>query len=94
MNNALTSDDRARSWEAYLVYITSGKSNKSKYIYGGPYSHAKDTIYKITSKETSTVKLSEIENPVIKIYLGNISPNRNKEEDWFATNLSGKKEGE
>ena len=83
VNNALTGDDRARNWEAYYIDISVNKG-KTKYIYGEKTILSKETVYKITSKDVLTQKLSDVKNVNIKIYLGNISPNRNKEEDWFA----------
>ena len=83
VNNALTGDDRERNWEAYYIDISANKG-KTKYIYGEKTTLSKDTIYKITSKNILAEKFSDIKNVNIKIYLGNISPNRNEEKDWYA----------
>ena len=92
VSNALTADDRERNWEAYMVNITSESKKKIKYVYGGPYAQATDTIYSFGAKneDTDTVKLGEIPKAVVRIYLGNISVDRHKEEDWFASDVGRK----
>ena len=83
VNNALTSDDRERNWEAYFVDIST-KSKNTKYLYGSQTTLSKNTVYKITSKNITEEKLSDVKNLTIKIYLGNISTNRKEEIDWYA----------
>ena len=83
VNNALTGDDRERNWEAYFVDIST-KSKNTKYLYGSQTTLSKNTVYKITSKNITEEKLSDVKNLTIKIYLGNISTNRKEEIDWYA----------
>ena len=89
VSNALTADDRERNWEAYMIDIVS-EDEDIKYVYGGPHSQATDTIYVFNGDEESVVKLSEVPDPVVNIYLGNISNDRKKEKDWLATDASKK----
>lgn len=86
VNNALTADDKARNWEAYMVVIASGKKNsKTKYVYGGGDPRTKDMVYSFNANgEEKMVKIQDIPDAKVKIYLGDISTTRNKEEDWFA----------
>jgi len=88
VSNALTADDRARNWEAYMVNIVSEDGGYDKYVYGGPHAKAANTIYCIGENAEDTVKLSDIEDAVVRIYLGNISVNRHEEEDWFACDVA------
>ncbi len=90
VSNALTADDRERNWEAYMVSITSESKKKTKYVYGGPYAQATDTVYAFGAKNEDTVKLGEVPKAVVRIYLGNISVDRHKEEDWFASDVGRK----
>lgn len=92
VSNALTADDRARNWEAYMVNIVSGNEDyeNTKYVYGGPHAKATDTIYRIAENAEDIIKLSEVPSAVVRIYLGNISTDRNKEEDWFACDVARK----
>ncbi len=91
VSNALTVDDRERNWEAYMVDITSESRKNTKYVYGGPYAKATDTIYSIAKNAEDIIKLGEVPKAVVRIYLGNISVDRHKEKDWFASDVSRKK---
>ena len=86
VNNALTTDDRERNWEAYFVMVENKKS-KTKYIYCGQDVHVKDRVYSIGKEKVESIILKDIKNPVVKVYLGNISTSRLKEVDWFAKDL-------
>jgi len=88
VSNALTADDRERNWEAYMVEISSENDEETKYVYGGPYAQATDTIYAFNGDEEQTVKLADIPDAVVRIYLGDISVDRHKEKDWIATDPS------
>ena len=58
------------------------------YVYGGPHAKAANTIYVFDGDDEDTVKLSDIEDAVVRIYLGNISVNKHVEEDWFACDVA------
>jgi len=89
VSNALTVDDRERNWEAYMVTISA--KDKNKYIYGGPHAKATDTIYIIDPKGNEAIaKLKDIADAEVRVYLGNISNDRKKEEDWLAKNVNRK----
>ena len=85
VNNSLTSDDRERNWEAYMVVITSNnKKSKMNYIYGGGDPRTKDVVYSFGPKGAEeTVSIKDISDVAIKIYLGDISTKRNVEVDCF-----------
>lgn len=87
VSNALTADDRVRNWEAYMVNIVV-EDDETQYVYGGPHAKAANTIYVFDGEDEDTVKLSDIEDAVVRIYLGNISVNRHEEEDWFACDVA------
>jgi len=90
VNNALTSDDRERNWEAYFVEIESNEED-TEYVYAGITASSKNSVYKVASEEVSTIKIDEIPEPVIKIYLGNISVDRKVEKDWYAVDNNKRK---
>lgn len=88
VNNALTTTDRERNWEAYFVEIKTAKNAKTKYIYGGLDVHTKDRVYAVTESDVKSIVLSEIPKKAsVKIYLGNISTSRNEEKDWTGEDL-------
>jgi hypothetical protein len=85
VRNALTETDRERNWEAYMIDIqTSGKKKKTKYVYGSTDVHTKNRVYAVTDDKVKQIVLDEVPQAVVRIYLGNISANRNDEKDWFA----------
>ena len=80
VNNALTTDDRERNWEAYMVNVSSGKKSNNMYLYG-----EKDIIYKIDKAgEVEKIAINDVPDAQIKFYLGNVSTKRNEEDSWFA----------
>lgn len=89
VNNALTQDDKARSWEDYFVDIFVKSNKKTKYIYGERTTLSPNTVYKVENDKISSVKLEDVEKSVVRIYLGNISANRKEEKDWYATDPKG-----
>lgn len=89
--NALTADDRERNWEAYFPIISSAKSKKTQYVYGGIIPHATSPIYEVSKNGINERKISEIPFAVVQIYLGNIATKRGEEKDWFATDVARKK---
>lgn len=90
VNNALTTDDRERNWEAYFVNVSTSRKSKTKYIYGSMDVHVKDRVYAITDKEIKSITLEDIPSSVVRIYLGNISTDRKKQEDWFYKDARGR----
>ena len=90
VNNALTTDDREKNWEAYMVMIGSSSKVKSKkrYIYAGGDPRTKDEVLIINQDgEIEKGKIGDVPDPMIRIYLGNIAPNRragSEEVDWYA----------
>ena len=86
VNNALTTDDRERSWEAFLVLINTEDAD-AKYYYGGPIVGANKTIYKVAEKEVDTVALEDVPEHQVRFYLGNTSVKRNEEIAWFAKDI-------
>lgn len=90
VNNALTSADRERNWEAYMVMVVpKTRKNKTDYIYCGDNPRAKDKIYKITEQKVELCSLKDFKDLVLRIYLGDISTSRKEEKDWFATDIKG-----
>jgi len=99
VNNSLTSDDRERNWEAYMVVVTSNnvkannqniciEKSKINYVYGGGDPRTKDIVYSFGPKgKEETVAIKDIPNVAIKIYLGDISTKRGIEVDWFAQDV-------
>lgn len=91
VNNALTSDDRERNWEAYMVQVSTSKRSKTRYIYGGEDPHIKNVVYVIDKNDNiKSVALKDVPEAQIKVYLGNVSTTRQKEEDWFAKDVRRK----
>ena len=89
VNNALTSTDRERNWEAYFVDVkTSAKRSKTKYAYGSTDVHTKDRVYSVTEKDAKSIVLADVPKSVVNIYLGNISTDRKKEVDWLGSDLT------
>jgi hypothetical protein len=85
VNNSLTADDRERNWEAYMIMIdSSNQKSNMQYVYGGGDPRTKNIVYSVEEKEEKEIKLQDIPNPVIRVYLGNISTKRNEEVPWFA----------
>jgi hypothetical protein len=87
VQNALTTDDREKNWEAYMVHIESdAKRDKyQRYVYNGSSPRTKNSVYGVKKDgSVESITLQDIPKLVTKIYLGNISTNRNKEVDWFA----------
>lgn len=87
VHNALTVSDRDRNWEAYMVMIDSSNKKKiyKQYVYGGWSHRTNKNVYGIKDNgEIDNIFLPEIQDPVIRIYLGDISTNRNIESDWYA----------
>lgn len=94
VNNSLTSDDRERNWEAYMVMVVSSKkktkSSITRYVYAGGDPRSKNDVYVIAPGGASrTVSIDDVPKAKIKIYLGNISTSRKKEIDWFAKDARG-----
>ena len=88
VNNALTSTDRERNWEAYMVDITVPNKNfKTKYVYGSTDVYTKERVYAVKEDKVEDIVLGSVPKAVVRIYLGNISTDRKKEEDWFATDV-------
>lgn len=88
VNNALTTTDRERNWEAYMVDIkVQGKKSKVKYVYGATDVHTKNRIYAVIEDKVEDKVLNDIPKAVVRIYLGNISTERQKEEDWYAKDV-------
>ncbi len=94
VNNALVADAKEQNWEVYFPLIASEvktENNKYTYIYGGKGALNKDIFYRVikSSGEISNIELSDIKKPVIRIYLGDISAERNKEKEWYASDVKG-----
>ena len=93
VSNALTTADRERNWEAYMVVVGSGgkqtKSANTKYVYAGGDPRNVDVVYAIKNEKCTTTILGDIKNVVVRIYLGNVSTSRKEEIDWYAKDLSG-----
>lgn len=89
VNNALTQEDKERNWETYFVDISVKSNKKTRYIYGAQTTLSPKTVYKVENEKISSVKLEDVEKPVIRIYLGNISANRKEEKDWYAADPKG-----
>ncbi len=92
VQNALTDEDRERNWEAYMVFIESSKRrNKNKhYVYAGSSSRDRNKAYVIDGDVVECISLEDIPEYQIKIYLGDISTERGKEVDWYATDVKQK----
>lgn len=90
VSNSLTSDDRERNWEAYMVLISSNnKNNRSdRYVYGGGDPRTKNTVYYFDKNGSEkTILLTDISMPKIRVYLGDISTQKNVEKEWFAQDV-------
>ncbi len=89
VHNALTTDDREKNWEAYMVMVGSASKAKKKsskmYIYAGGDPRSKDDVL-VMSKDGETEKISiqDVPNLMVRIYLGDISTSRLEEVDWYA----------
>lgn len=88
VQNALTATDRESNWEAYFVDVVNpSKKSKTKYVYASMDRHTKDRVYAVSEDGVKDMVLSDIPKAEVKIYLGNISTERGKEQDWTADTL-------
>jgi hypothetical protein len=88
VNNALSSDDMQRSWEAYFPMIQAKGKNKM-FLYGGTGGLNKPIFYMLNEKtmEVEEIDFEDIPSAKIQMYLGNISRNRKEEKDWMGTDI-------
>jgi len=92
VNNALTSEDRERNWEAYFILISSdSKRNKKKYVLDSSDPRIENAVYAISDKNVESIKLEDVPKASINVYLGNISADRKVEKDWFAVDIKRNK---
>ena len=84
VDNALTVDDKMRSWEAYFVEIKPSEANSESggYVYGGKGLGNKNTAYDYNNNPVDMTK--GIDGHKVVIYLGDI-----EKEAWYATNPRG-----
>jgi len=93
MNNALTTDDKLREWDAYMVepFVPDGDNDKNACIvYGGKSNHNEDVVYLVDKEEDTitTYNILDFKNnyPIgIKIYIGE---DNNKE--YYGKNRNAK----
>ena len=92
VNNALTSEDRERNWEAYFILISSdSKRNKKKYVLDSSDPRITNAVYAISDNSINSINLEDVPKAVINVYLGNISADRKVEKDWFAVDIKRNK---
>ena len=86
VNNALTSNDRERNWEAYMVMVKStAKKSDKKYVYAGGDPRTKNNVYVVDKDgESEMISIQDVPSLMIRIYLGDISTKRDEEVDWYA----------
>ena len=76
VENALTAEEKKRSWETFFVEYPCSKKNML--IYGGKDNRGRHVVYKISEKNIELVPASDIKvDPII--YLGILDG-----KDWFA----------
>jgi hypothetical protein len=85
VENALTSDEKRKNWEAYFVEIDGNKN--SKIVYSGKDAHGTDIASKtdIGFNDVTNLFLEDVKK-TIKIYLGNLDG-----KEWYAEDKKSKK---
>ena len=81
VENALTAEEKKRSWETYFVEYPCSKKNML--IYGGKDNRGIHVVYKISENNIELVPASDIKVEP-NIYLGNLN-----NQDWFAETERG-----
>ena len=87
VQNALTMDDRDKNWEAYMVMVGSTQKGRKhrRYAYSGSNPRTVEDVLGVNKDgSTDAMTLQNVPQLILRIYLGNISTDRNKEVDWYA----------
>lgn len=95
VDNALTTEDKKRNWEAYLIMIEPKDDLMGSYIiYAGKDSHGEDIVYLYSDNpdlkpetEKKIVKYNDIKGKIeLLVYLGKLD-----NKDWFAEEIANRK---
>jgi hypothetical protein len=85
--NALTTDDREKNWEAYMVMVGStskGRTHK-RYVYSGSNPRTTQNVFGVKKDgSVDDITLKDIPALMVRIYLGDVSTKRGEEKDWYA----------
>jgi len=87
VGNALTTDDREKNWEAYMVMVGSTDSGRDhkRYVYSGSNPRNTQNVFGVKKDgSVDDITLSDIPALMIRIYLGDVSTKRGEELDWYA----------